>query len=85
MGLLLFPAVMLLAYFDLSIRTVAIYALVVIFLSKLLTFFKTYIIFFRQNGRFLQNILYFCALEIMPLLSMWGVMITANSYLKVNY
>ena len=85
MGLLLFPAVMLLAYFDLSIRTVAIYALVVIFLSKLLTFFKTYIIFFRQNGQFLQNILYFCALEIMPLLSLWGALITANSYLKVNY
>jgi hypothetical protein len=84
-GLLLFPAVMLLAYFDMAIKTVAVYALVVIVLSKVLTFFKTYIIFFRQNGRFLQNILYFCALEIMPLLSMLGVMITANSYLKVNY
>ena len=84
-GLLLFPAVMLLAYFDMAIKTVAVYTLVVIVLSKVLTFFKTYIIFFRQNGRFLQNILYFCALEIMPLLSMLGVMITANSYLKVNY
>ncbi|MBO1363778.1 DUF4271 domain-containing protein [Prevotella sp. A2931] len=84
-GMLLFPIVMLQVYFSLSIKTVGIYTLTVIILFKLLSFYKTHIIFFRRKGAFLQNILYFCALEIVPLLSLYGALILTNSYLKINY
>lgn len=84
-GVLLFPIVMLLAYFDLSMKNALVYVVIVIILSKILSFYKTYIIFFRRNGVFLQNILYFCALEMTPLASLWGVLVLINSFLKVNF
>ncbi|MFZ1237522.1 MAG: DUF4271 domain-containing protein [Prevotella sp.] len=84
-GVALFPIVMLLSYFEISIRTVVIYAAIVVILVKVLTLSKQYVIFFRKNGNFFQIILYFCALEIVPLVSLWGVFSLANSYLKVNF
>lgn len=53
-------------------KTIIYYVLAVVFLVKLLSFYKCYVIFFRQNGIFLQIILYFCALEIVPLATLWG-------------
>ena len=84
-GILLFPLVMLLSYFDLSMKSAAIYALVVIILVKILTFYKTFLIFFQKKGRFLQNILYLCALEIVPLFLLGGALTLINSFLKVNF
>ena len=84
-GILLFPVVMLLAYFDLSMKNAVVYVAIVIFLAKILSFYKSYIIFFRRNGIFLQNFLYFCALEVIPLASLWGVLVILNSFLKVNF
>lgn len=84
-GVLLFPLVMLLAYFDISMDNAVIYVGIVVVLGKILSFYKSYIIFFRQNGVFLQNILYFCALEMTPLASLWGVLVLINSFLKVNF
>ena len=84
-GMLLFPIVMLQVYFNLSIRAVGICTLAVITLFKLLSFYKTHIIFFRQKGTFLQNILYFCALEMVPLFALYGTLVFTNSYLKINY
>ena len=72
-------------YFDMPIRNVEIYFATVLFLVKLMTFYKCYLIFFRQNVVSLQIILYLCALEIVPLLVLWGVLdFTANS-LKINF
>jgi hypothetical protein len=68
-----------------SIGKVEIYFSIVLILVKLMTFYKAYIIFFRQNVVGLQIILYLCALEIVPLMVLWGVLdITANS-LKTNF
>ena len=84
-GVLLFPAVILQAYFDISVKNVVFYFTTVLIIVKFLTFHKSYIIFFRQNVFRLQIILYFCALEMIPLLALWSVLvITANS-LKVNF
>ena len=80
--MLLFPNVMLLAYFNLSIKHAVIYALAVIILVKLLSFYKAYLIFFRRNGAILQFFLYFCALELMPLGALCGAMVTMDRYLK---
>ena len=84
-GVLLFPSVLLLTYFTVPVQNVVFYFVGVLIFVKLLTFYKTYIIFFRQNVVQLQIILYFCALEIVPLLAFWGALaITANS-LKINF
>jgi len=84
-GVALFPMVVLQAYFNLSMQSAIVYASIIIVFIKILTFYKTYIIFFHQKGSFLQNILYFCGLEIVPLLFTWGVLVTNNSYLEINF
>ena len=71
-GVFLFPALLLQAYFQFPVQNVAYYCFGVVFFIKLLTFYKSYIIFFSQKGLYMQNILYFCALEMVPLLSLWG-------------
>ncbi len=84
-GVLLFPLVILSAYFNLSIQTTVIYFVISLFFVKILTIYKCYVIFFQRNVAKLQIILYFCTLEIIPLLSFWGALeITANS-LKINF
>jgi hypothetical protein len=84
-GVLLFPLVILQAYFDSSIENVEVYFAFALLTVKILTFFKAYTIFFRQNVFKLQIILYFCTLEIVPLLAFWGALVfTANS-LKINF
>lgn len=84
-GVLLFPAVILQAYFNLSLRNTLIYFIVTLVIVKILTFFKGYIIFFRQNVVRLQIILYFCTLEIIPLLAFWGALVITASSLKINF
>ena len=84
-GVLLFPAVLLGAYYELDIETVEYYVIIALILVKILTFYKCYAIFFRRKVVQLQIILYFCTLEMVPLLVFWGVLvITANS-LKINF
>ena len=59
--------------------------MIVLILVKSLTFFKSFAIFFRRKGNFLQNILYFCALEIVPLTSFWGFVAIMINFLKINF
>ena len=84
-GTALFPLVMLMSYFDLSIQNAVIYVSIVVLLVKLLLFYKCYVAFFRQRGYILQIILYFCALEIVPLLALWGSAALIVDYLKINF
>lgn len=84
-GIMLFPLVMLQSYFDLSIQNAIIYVTFVIILVKTLLLYKSYVIFFKQKALFLQIFLYFCALEIMPLFSLWGILTMVVDYLKINF
>jgi hypothetical protein len=84
-GICLYPLVLLLAYFNLSMQNTITYFLIVIILSKILLFYKCYSIFFHRLGGFLQIILYFCALEIMPLFALWGMLAFVGNYLKINF
>lgn len=84
-GVVLYPLVILQAYFGASATVTLTGAVGVLAAFKILAFYKTYAIFFRNGRRYLQNILYFCTLEIMPLLTLWGVLTTMSSYLKVNF
>ena len=83
-GVLLYPAVLLIGYFNVANQTIVYYCLAIVFLVKILAFYKCYVIFFRQNSLFLQIFLYFCALEIVPLLALWGGLEVLTNALKIN-
>ena len=84
-GVLIFPVVLLLVYFGLSLQNVLYYCIIVVIIAKFLTFYKSHIIFFRQKGGFLRNILYFCALEIVPFVALVGVSVALVDFLKINF
>ena len=84
-GVLLFPIVLLQIYFDLDVQYTMIYFIIVLIFVKLLTFYKSCIIFFRQKVLFLQIILYFCALEVVPFALLLGLMAAIGNYLNVNF
>lgn len=84
-GVLVAPAVLLLVYFDLELHKAVIYLLAMLILVEILVFYKSYVIFFGKISAFLQFFLYFCALEIVPLLSLWGGLLLISNCLKVNY
>lgn len=83
-GVLLFPVILLVAYFGLSVQTAITYALVVVSMVKMLAFYKCYLIFFKRIGAILQNILYFCALEVIPLGALWGLFVMIGNHLRIN-
>lgn len=85
LGLLIFPAVMLLVYFNVSLLNTFVYFIVSLIFVKILAFYKCYIIFFRQKGGFLHLFLYFCALEMVPLLALFGILVLIGNYLKINF
>ena len=84
-GVAILPAVILQVYSGLSIQTVVYYFVFILVLAKILTFYKAWLIFFRQISIFLQIILYLCALELIPLLSLWGILASITNVLKVTF
>ncbi|MDD6896109.1 MAG: DUF4271 domain-containing protein [Prevotellaceae bacterium] len=84
-GVMLYPAVLLQSYFDMSIQAVTVYTITALFLVKLLTFYKSYTIFFSRTGVFFQIFLYFCALEAVPMASFRGALEITGNYLKINF
>ena len=84
-GLLLTPFVLLHIFGDLSLQITLIGVAFVIILAKILTFYKCYLIFFQRFGAILQIFLYFCALEMIPLVGLVGLLETFNEYLKINF
>ena len=84
-GVLLFPVLLLCVYFLFPIQNAAIYTLLVVFFFKILTFYKTHVIFFSQKALYVQIFLYFCALEMVPLLSLWGGLAVIMNQLRVIF
>ena len=84
-GILMFPIMMINGYFDISVVSAAIYVAVVLIIIKIMTFYKCFIIFFSRNVVKLQIILYFCALEIVPLLFVWSILNATANMLKINF
>ncbi len=84
-GTFVFPVTMLLVYFDLSPRIALYYIIFVLFVIKTVTIYKCWHIFFSQNGGFLQTILYFCTLEIVPILNLVSGMLILIDNLTLNF
>lgn len=84
-GVLLFPVLALQIYFDFSAQNALIYIGLVLFLNKILIFYKAYQIFFKGNGLYLQTFLYFCSLEIAPMLALCGAGLAIIDTIKINF
>lgn len=84
-GIVFFPLVLVQVYFGLTIQTTVILSAIVLILVKILLFYKCFDIFFKGTGVYLQIILYFCALEIIPLLSLGAILVMTANELKINF
>lgn len=84
-GVMLLPVVMAAIYLHLDNKTALILLIIVLFLNKIMAFYKTNRIFFNKKHFLLQNILYLCTLEIMPLLAASGLWQILTSELKINF
>ncbi len=84
-GMMLFPLVMLQSYFDLGVNAALAYLFFVLLSVKIMFFYKAYTVFFKQKPFYLQIILYFCALEIVPLFTLYGVLVKIVDYFKINF
>lgn len=83
-GMVLFPVVTFHVYLCMNVSTTIICTLVVVIIIKILTFYKCYTIFFRKAIVFLQIFLYFCALELVPVLALFGILGITGTYLTIN-
>ena len=84
-GVCIFPIVMLRAYFDMPVHTTLLSTAIVLGIFKLLSLYKSYLIFFRNGGHSLQIFLYICTLEIIPLAMLIGALMITTANLKVDY
>jgi len=74
-SLVLFPLALLSVYFDLAPEKVSISLAILLLFVKILLFFKSFSVFFGKLKGCLHLILYFCALEAIPLLIAVGILI----------
>ena len=84
-GFALFPFVLFLVYFDLSLTNLVIIGSIILIFTKILMFYKWIKLFFHQFSGLLLLILYFCALEIVPCLLLYQGMIQMNNILLIKF
>lgn len=78
-GILLFPLLLLTIYFDLNTWHALLYLAFVVVITRIILIYETYIIFFPKIHGILHLIVYFCALEITPLLMLCRVLAFINN------
>ena len=81
LGLVLLPLTLLVVYFDLDFKSLTNLFLFILVVDKILLFYKCNHIFFNYRLGWVHLFLYFCTLEIMPLLILLRIMVYANSFL----
>ena len=84
-GFALFPFVLFLVYFDLSLTNLVIIGAIILIFTKILMFYKWIKLFFHQFSGLFLLILYFCALEIVPCLLLYQGMIKMNNILLIKF
>ena len=84
-GFALFPCVLFLVYFDLSLTNLVIIGSIILIFTKILMFYKWIKLFFHQFSGLFLLILYFCALEIVPCLLLYQGMVQINDVLLIKF
>ncbi|ADV42781.1 DUF4271 domain-containing protein [Bacteroides helcogenes] len=85
LGFALFPFVLFIVYFDLSLNLTVIIGLVLAFFAKILMFYKWLKLFCDDLYGSLLLILYFCALEIIPCFALYQGMTQLNDFLIIKF
>lgn len=80
-ALVLFPLILVTVYFHVSTIYGGMSVLLVVIIVKLLCLYKYYVIFFRKMYGILHLFVYFCALDLTPLVAIWIVLSSINSLL----
>ncbi len=83
-GILLFPLLLLVVYFDLSNVKSFIYFVIFTILSEIMLLYKCFNIFFNKMYGFLYFIVYFCTLEMVPCFLLWQTLISTNNLLIIK-
>ena len=84
-GFALFPFVLFLVYFDLSLTNLVIIGSIILIFTKILMFYKWIKLFFHQFSDLFLLILYFCALEIVPCLLLYQGLVQINNILLIKF
>ena len=84
-GFALFPFVLFLVYFDLSLTNLVIIGSIILIFTKILMFYKWIKLFFHQFSGLFLLILYFCALDIVPCLLLYQGMLQMNNILLIKF
>ena len=84
LGLSLFALALLVVYFDLSFRPLGITVVLLVGTFKLLQLIKCRQIFFVYQFSGIHLMLYFCTLELIPVLLLWRALVYFNEILIVN-
>lgn len=82
-GIFLFPLVLLVVYFDLDFTLTRILFLFAFLFIEILLAYKCFCIFFGYAFGWVHLILYFCTLEIAPLIILWRSLHIFTGYLVV--
>ncbi len=85
LGVALSPLVLLVVYFDLDYTVMRGALLAILLLLKSLLFYRCTRIFFNTGNLGFHLFLYFCTLEIAPLLILWRILLLANNFLTTIY
>ena len=84
-GVLYFLFACLLIYFNLPMNLGIIVLVGLLIIVKLILFCKSFSIFFANLQGFLTNILYFCTLEMIPLLLLLKIITEINQSWTINF
>ncbi len=83
-GILLFPLLLLIVYFDLSNLNSLIFFAVIGGICEIMLFYKCFNIFFNKMYGILYFIVYFCALELVPCFILWQALVSVNDLLIIK-
>lgn len=84
-GILSYPLLLIYPNIGISPQILVISLLGIVFFIKILTIYKSYIIFFKRSGIILHIILYFCALEMTPLTVCYGLLVYYGNNLTIIF
>lgn len=85
LGFILFPLVLLVVYFNVTLSTVLLIGVLLFFFLKILSFYKWLRLFCKHLYGCFWVILYFCALEILPCLMLYRGLELLNDYWIIKH
>ena len=80
---LLFPLTLMAVYFDLDVKNTAIGLLIVLLFVKIPLLFKAYTTFFVKSYGSIHIFVYFCALEAVPIVVLWSLLMQTTNFLEL--